>query len=680
MAIERMKKIALFALVKDTQRLLDWLYREGEIHLSHGNVDSPEWVKRFRPLEVESEEYLRAIEREINVLTEASKFLRQFVPAKENFLDGIFSAKKVIERDELEEIVKTTTADSVSPMIEEFRSEYGRVLEAEKSLIAEKNSVLPFSTLSVAPIRLKALKWVGLTLFRARTPVFEVLMQDDEIISLCGIEKAQETESEVLFWVASPQKRREEIISKITTRYSVKEVPLVSTPVEPSVTIKRINARLLELNAEREEIVKRIVEKMELADRIDIAIAYYESELRRAELTRLFLSSKRILACRGYIRKSRVENFLSRLKKEFPSVGVDISDPVPGEDVPVFIKLNPLLKPMQLLINMFGLPNYWTFDPTAFITFTFLVFFGICFGDVVYGAMLVVLAYLLERRYKKLVGLKAFFRLFLYAGISTMVFGALTGSIASDFVDRKFLDIIGLGSVVSVLRKFRTYTFDPLKFPLVALGMALGIGVINQLYGIVMRFLRDVIMGRLIDALCDGLTWIVYLVGFSLIGVALGVGASDYVIRVGIVMTIVGAVSLVLTQGRKEKGLLGKAINGLVSLYGILGTYGTASFIGDVLSYSRLLALALTTGIVGMAFNIIAELALDQIPIRFLALPAAFLVVAFGHIFNFAMSIMSAFVHSARLIFLEFFGRFYETGGMRFSPFGFVNSKVELKS
>ncbi|MFH1422311.1 MAG: V-type ATP synthase subunit I, partial [Planctomycetota bacterium] len=146
------------------------------------------------------------------------------------------------------------------------------------------------------------------------------------------------------------------------------------------------------------------------------------------------------------------------------------------------------------------------------------------------------------------------------------------------------------------------------------------------------------------------------------------------------IMIIVGALSLILTQGRHEKTFVGKAVTGVVSLYGILGTYGTTSFIGDVLSYSRLLALALTTGIIGMAFNIIAEIVVDMIPIRAFGIAIALLIVIGGHLFNFIMSIMSAFVHSARLIFLEFFGRFYETGGVAFAPFGFRSNSIEIQS
>jgi V/A-type H+-transporting ATPase subunit I len=676
-----MKKITLLACAAQKQNLLEWLYRQGEVHLSGESSESAEWAERFRPIELEGKFSLAAAEREITLLKSAREFLRRFLPAKDSFLDGIFSAKRVVQKEEFQTIIRAIKSADICKIIEELRTKYDRNTEARKSLTAEKESLLPFVSLTIAPIRLKALKWAGLMLFRTRRLVFGAIVKDEQIAGYFEVGLAEQSQTEVLFWLAFPRQHAQEANSAIA-RYSVKEVPLISISDAPSTAIARIDARLSELAQEEQEILKEILANKELADKIDLVIAYYESEVRRANLARRISSSNRILVCCGYIRRRQVGKFLRDLKKEFPSVSAELKDPAPGEDVPVLIRLNPLLRPMQLLVNMFGLPNYWTFDPTAFITFTFLVFFGICFGDVLYGAMLIVIATFFERRYRDLPGLRGFFRLFLYAGISTMIFGALTGSLASDFIDRKFLDTIGLTWLAEPIRRIKAFSFDPLKSPLVALGIALGIGILNQLYGIFMRMVRNLTMRRPLDALFDGATWLTYLPGLILF--AVGSLASpplpDWVSNLGLIMTVVGAVSLVLTQGRDQKSLAGKAIVGFVSLYGIMGTYGTASFVGDVLSYSRLLALGLTTTIVGMAFNIIAELFIDQVSVRSLALILALGALAFGHLFNFAMSIMSAFIHSARLIFLEFFGRFYESGGVKFAPFGFISNLIELKS
>jgi V/A-type H+/Na+-transporting ATPase subunit I len=300
---------------------------------------------------------------------------------------------------------------------------------------------------------------------------------------------------------------------------------------------------------------------------------------------------------------------------------------------------------------------------------TFLLFFGICYGDVLYGIMLIFLASWLKKRFRNQKHLVEFFRLFTYGGISTIIFGFATGSWGADLPA-----YFGKGNVVDALRVKMTL-LDPLAKPVIALGIAIGIGLFNQLYGIFMRFYRDFRRGDISSSVYDGVFWIVYLVSLLGLSLSLVMAGPTPLKIIFAVFFFSAAIGLVLTQGRDEKTFLGKAITGVVSLYGIMGTYGTTAFIGDVISYSRLMALGMTTSVVGMSFNIIAQMLKDVPVIGWLLF---ILLVIFGHVFNFTMSILSAFVHSARLILLEWFSRFYEGGGVPFRPFGFQSAKVEI--
>ncbi len=213
----------------------------------------------------------------------------------------------------------------------------------------------------------------------------------------------------------------------------------------------------------------------------------------------------------------------------------------------------------------------------------------------------------------------------------------------------------------------RLMDVGPLKRTVIGLGIELGIGMLNQFYGMTLLLYREWRKGNRFGGLCDGGLWLVFLPGLVLL-LAGGMGALPPVwTNVSLGMIGVSGLGLILTQGRHEETFIAKAITGVVSLYGILGTYGTTSFIGDVLSYSRLLALGLTTVIVGMSFNIIAGLT-RSIPVAGIVI---FIVIAvFGHVFNFFISILGGFVHSARLIFVEFFTKFYEGGARPFAPLG----------
>jgi V/A-type H+-transporting ATPase subunit I len=318
---------------------------------------------------------------------------------------------------------------------------------------------------------------------------------------------------------------------------------------------------------------------------------------------------------------------------------------------------------------MFGLPSYRGIDPTTFLTLTFLIFFGICYGDLLYGIMLVGVAAWLKKKFRGQRGLTEFFRLFTYAGVSTMIFGVLMGSWAADLTK-----YFGEGNPVDVIRTKLTL-LDPLAKPVVALGIAVGIGIVNQFYGIFMRFLRDFRRGDVASSVYDGIFWLTYLGSLLTLSIGLVASAPKPLLLVSGGIFLFSAIGLVLTQGREEKSWPARIFTGIISLYGIMGTYGTTAFLGDVISYSRLMALGLTTSVVGMSFNIIGGMVKD---VPYVGWVFFFLVVVFGHIFNFTMSIMSAFVHSARLILLEWFGRFYEGGGVPFRPFGFQSVRLDL--
>ncbi|MDP6381472.1 MAG: hypothetical protein QF662_09025, partial [Phycisphaerae bacterium] len=225
-----------------------------------------------------------------------------------------------------------------------------------------------------------------------------------------------------------------------------------------------------------------------------------------------------------------------------------------------------------------------------------------------------------------------------------------------------------------------TQRYSPLAKPVIALLMVIGIGVANQLYAMVLR-IADAIQQRDPMGAVDGILWLMFLPGLILVLAAQMMGMPGWVGRLALMMLSVSAIGLVLTQGREQETFTGKAISGVVSLYGIIGSYGGVTFIGDILSYSRLLALGLTTYIVGISFNIIADLVGDVV---IFGIPVGILffivVVIIGHVFNFFIGILGAFVHSGRLVFVEFFGRFYNAEGRSFEPYGPLEERVKVTS
>jgi V/A-type H+-transporting ATPase subunit I len=306
----------------------------------------------------------------------------------------------------------------------------------------------------------------------------------------------------------------------------------------------------------------------------------------------------------------------------------------------------------------------------------FLLFFGLCLGDVLYGAIEIGICLYFIRKYRQSSGVRNFMMVFVYGGAAAMVAGALTGSWGGDLISATYL---GAGNPIARFVSALT-VINPLEAAFQFLVVVWIIGALNQFYGVGLTMYKAARRRDYASIIYDCVGWLVFLPAISallFIGTKWG-GAF----RAGYLVALaVGLVLLLLGGARQGKGGA-KVATALVNLYGIQSSYGVGSFVGDVLSYSRLLALCLTTAILASAFNMIA--ALIKIPAAGFVVNLLVRVVLggavllFGHMLNYFMGAMGAFIHAARLILLEFFGRFYEGGAPRFHRFGFSSEVVKI--
>jgi V/A-type H+-transporting ATPase subunit I len=208
--------------------------------------------------------------------------------------------------------------------------------------------------------------------------------------------------------------------------------------------------------------------------------------------------------------------------------------------------------------------------------------------------------------------------------------------------------------------------FNPIQEPMTLLVFSLILGAIHLFVGMGIKAYILIKDGRPVDALCDIFLWYVLLIGLVLFGIGGSVSAGLAI--AGKYMSIVGALGILFTAGRAKKGIVGKLLGGLGSLYGI------TSYLSDVLSYSRLLALGLATGVISQVINTLGSMAGGGIG------GAIVMLVAFviGHTFNLAINVLGTFVHASRLQYVEFFGKFFEGGGIAFNPFNKKTKYVEI--
>lgn len=328
----------------------------------------------------------------------------------------------------------------------------------------------------------------------------------------------------------------------------------------------------------------------------------------------------------------------------------NIEEPDPDEEVPILLHNNGVVTAFEGVTSMYSLPARHDIDPTAILAPFYFIFFGLMLSDAAYGIILSVGCAIILKKYKLEGTMYRMFKMFFYCGISTFIWGALFGGWFGDFFTVAARTMFGVDFAINPI------WFNPLEEPMKLLIFSLILGGIHIFVGMGVQaymYIRD---GHPLDALFDIGLWYLLLIGLVLFG--FGGSLIPSLVPVGKYMAIVGTVGILVTGGRKKKGL-GKITGGLGSLYGI------TSYLSDVLSYSRLLALGLATGVVAQVINTLGSLAGGGI-VGSIVLIVVFLA---GTVFNIAINALGAFVHSCRLQYVEFFGKFYTGGGREFRPF-----------
>lgn len=397
-----------------------------------------------------------------------------------------------------------------------------------------------------------------------------------------------------------------------------------------------------------EELENKLREFAEDANRLELLNDQIASlrELKTAPV-RLTLETAYL---EGWLRNDQIDVLEKAIKKATQVYDLEIVEPREDEVSPTYTKNNRFVSAFEAVTNMFSRPQPGEVDPNPAMSIWFWFIFGMMMGDVGYGILMFVIFFALIKIKKPKGESIKLYKLLLYSSITTVFWGVMFGS------------YFGYSLWKPVL-------LDPISDMQTLLVISLVVGALHVITGILVGAYNNIIQGKWLDAIFDQFSWVILIVGAGLIFV-------PSLNRVGIALAITGAVIILFTAGRAKKNIFSKLLGGLGSLYGATG------YASDILSYSRILALSLSTAVIGMVMNILAEMVMGSF-IGYIAAAAIYLV---GHLFNLVMGLLSAYVHDSRLQYIEFFGKFYEGGGYPFAPLSYnlkyideVNEKVEIK-
>lgn len=411
---------------------------------------------------------------------------------------------------------------------------------------------------------------------------------------------------------------------------------------------KALAENLAALEKERQEIEQRIAglggkreALLEASDRAAIA-------LRREEAKSRLVGTDKVFLLEGWLPADRCAEIEKTLKPF--TCAIETREPTEDEypQVPVQLKNNKLTRPLNMVTEMYSLPAYGTLDPNPLMVPFFILFYGIMMADMGYGLLMMIASVIISKKYRPKGTSGELFSLLGLCGISTFIMGALTGGFFGDFLTQ-LVAIVSPGTVFALPK-----LFDPLDDLTMILIGSMALGMVQIVTGMAISLIEKCKRKKFLDAFFEEITWWIVFIGIALL--ALGKGAA--VLYVGCALVLLGPI------------VQGKGWGRLTGVFGSLYNHVTGYF-GDILSYTRLMALMLAGSVIAQVFNMLAAMPGNVI---------AFIIISMlGNAMNFGLNLLGCYVHDLRLQCLEFFNKFYVDGGKPFRPMTLDTEYVDLQ-
>lgn len=399
-------------------------------------------------------------------------------------------------------------------------------------------------------------------------------------------------------------------------------------------------ARELEQNEqESAQAEQQLAQLTSLAEPIRQAADRASVRINREEGRSRLLDTEKTFLLEGWVPAENWPQLESQLKN-YPCAW-ELRDPTEEEypKVPVKLKNNWFTRPLSMVTEMYSLPAYNGLDPNPLMAPFFILFYGIMMADMGYGLLMMIASVVVLKKSRPRAGMHNFFALLGLCGVSTFIMGALTGGFFGDFISQ----LLKLINPESTFVWFWPTLFTPLEDTMMILVGAMALGFVQILVGMAISFMKKLRRGQVMDAIWEEVTWWVVFAGLALAIL----GVTNLVIILGGVMVVAGPI---LT----EKGF-GK----ITGIFGSLYNHVTGYF-GDILSYSRLMALMLAGSVIAQVFNTLGAIPGNVV---------IFIIISMlGNALNFALNLLGCYVHDLRLQCLEYFNKFYEDGGKPFRP------------
>jgi V/A-type H+-transporting ATPase subunit I len=670
MAIAKINKIQIIGHISKKDELIRELQQLGLVQIIEvGQERRGKITPSYSPEELEGV---------LNRIDEAIDYISRF-EEKRGLLGSLITQRLSISQGGIKEVIESFDYERT---LQELNTVRGRMKELEQTkekLRLEYQALLPWERLTLLLEEPRSTNQTNPCLGKVSNQSFPLLaseLEKEELEVYFEIVRQDRFEKYLFLIYLKIDSQKVDAILK---KYNFHFLSLPYRKGKASSALVEIENQMTKTTERIEELEKSLqrflLDKFKLMSVYD----YLLSLKQRQALERFFVHTQKTFVVEGWIKEADLRELERRFVDRFDELAIFPLKIRPEENVPVTLENKRIIQPFEFITSIYGMPKYNEVDPTPFLAPFFFLFFGFCVSDAGYGLMLALICWFALKKFKMgPTGIK-FFRLFLCCGISTIIIGALMGSWFGNLFDL----LAESNRVFLPLKRFKDsiVILDPLKQPTKLLGIALSFGIIQVWFGNIVASIGNIKNKRYLDIVLDQVPMLTLLFGLTSLGLIFLKLLDNTHISLFKYATLLGAAVLITTQGRSEKGVGSKLFYGVYNLYTALSGY-----LSDILSYSRLWALGLVTGVMAGTINLIAMQFsqilpsiipfIDKISFIKIVVSALILIIIFvlGHIVSFLMNLLGAFVHPLRLQFVEFFSKFFKAGGNTFKPF-----KVETK-
>jgi len=653
MAILPMAKVLIISHNSEAARLLEALQTEGICQILNAQEAT---VSRNLPELAVKEQRPKDVEELLNRLTKCITFLKGFGDPTKSLV-SMLAPRVVVDEKSYQKTITDQQALKLIDQCEQLETAIEKVKSQIEGLRATLLELQPWQSLTTPVEEIGSLAW---TICQAGLlPAGQAKYVQDNISEVGGaIQQVGQTENRYACLVVYLKENANEV-QKMLRAAEFAPVSFAAMSGTVSELIRQHEEKLSQAEGQLQSYIESATKLSKSLLKLEILYDHYWNLLNREQTKGAAPATHRTVVLEGWVKENDYRR-LEKIVSGFEASSLSRIEPAADEEIPVEIENKGIIQPFEVITRLYGMPQPSNVDPTIFLAPFFALFFGICLGDAGYGLIMVAATVIVV---KKMQGDKKLLWMLGVCAVFAILVGALTGSWFGDAIQQF---VPGLES----LRK-RLMWFDPMKKPLMMLGLAIILGYTQLMSGLVIAFVHNLRMKDYAAAVFEQLTWLIMLNALVLLGLSkAGVISADIGKFCGR-LAVVPAVLIVLLSNRQGSwaGRLG---------LGAYNLFSAVFYLGDVLSYLRLMALGMVSSGLAMAVNLIAQLTL-KIPYG-IGILVMILVFVGGHAFNLILSVLGAFVHTMRLQFVEFFPKFLIGGGRTFQPLHKEYKHVHLEA